>query len=174
MTHSADDGLQAVFLANRDGLLRFLQARGAREDADDILQDVWLKISRAPPGPVASPMSYLYRAANTMMIDRYRSNKQAKSREEKWVEAGSGPVPGVSDSPSVERVIAGRQSALKVENMLASLPRRAVDIFRRNRIDGVSQRAIAEELGVSVSTVESDLRIVFRALADLRERLDEE
>ena len=56
---------------------------------------------------------------------------------------------------------------------VAPLPERAVAVFRRTRIDGVTQRVIAGELGVSISTVESDLRLVYRALAELRERLDE-
>jgi RNA polymerase sigma-70 factor (ECF subfamily) len=49
-----------------------------------------------------------------------------------------------------------------------------VKIFRRSRIDGIAQRAIAEEFGVSISTVEGDLRAIYRVLAELRERLDEE
>ena len=50
---------------------------------------------------------------------------------------------------------------------------RAVAIFRRSRIDGIAQRVIAQEFGVSISTVESDLRQVYRVLIELRERLDE-
>jgi RNA polymerase sigma-70 factor (ECF subfamily) len=46
-------------------------------------------------------------------------------------------------------------------------------IFRRHRIDGLPQRQLAEEFGVSLSTVESDLRRAYAALAQLKERLDE-
>ncbi|MBD59780.1 MAG: RNA polymerase subunit sigma-70 [Citromicrobium sp.] len=176
MANSNDphDGLEAVFLANRDTLLRFLVARGAGAEAEDVLQDVWLRISRVAPGPVAAPLPYLYRTANAVMIDRYRSARQAERREAAWVEGNSGAHIGVSDSPSAERVVAGRQFARQVEDALAQLPPRAASIFRRSRIDGVPQRAIAEEFGVSVSTVESDLRQVYRVLAELKERLDEE
>lgn len=174
MTDDADDGLQAVFLANRQPLLRFLLARGAGDDAEDILQEMWLKIARKPAGPVGAPMAYLYRAANLAIIDRYRSAKQSAVRDKEWTEASSGPVPGMSDSPSVERVIAGRQFARKVDEALADMPDRAVRIFRRSRIDGVAQRTIAEEFGISISTVEGDLRAIYRVLAELRERLDEE
>ena len=76
--------------------------------------------------------------------------------------------------PVAERVIAGRQFARKVEEALAEFPDRAVKIFRRSRIDGIAQRAIAEEFGVSISTVEGELRAIYRVLAELRERLDEE
>lgn len=168
------DGLGAIFLANRETLRRFLLARGAGEDADDLLQELWLKISRTHPGPVAAPMSYLYRAANTLMIDRYRSLRQSEIRDADWADSQSGAVRGVSDTPSPERIVQSRQAAAKVEATLAGLPSRAARIFRRSRIDGLTQREIAAELGVSVSTVESDLRSVYRALAELRERLDEE
>lgn len=167
------DGLEAVFLANRDKLLRFLVARGAGEDAEDILQEVWLRISRVEAGPIAAPLAYLYRAANAAMIDRYRSARQAEQRDAAWVEGHSGVANGVSDSPSAERVVAGRQLAARVEEALAPLPPRAVAIFRRSRIDGIAQRVIAQEFGVSISTVESDLRQVYRVLIELRERLDE-
>ena len=166
-------GLEAVFLANRAALLRFLAARGAGEDAEDVLQEVWLKIVRVGAGPVGAPLPYLYRVANTVMIDRYRSARQARLREAAWTEERSGGA-DVSDAPSADRVVSGQQYAREVAARLDRMPPRASAIFRRSRIDGVTQREIAAEFGVSVSTVESDLRSVYRALAELRERWDEE
>ena len=166
-------GLDAVFLENRAKLLRFLQARGAGDAAEDLLQELWLKIAASPPGPIASPMSYLFRAANTLMIDRYRSVSQAEKRDREWTEAQGGAVPGISDAPSVERVLTGRQQASLVTRTLDDLDPRAAAIFRRHRIDEIPQKQLAAEFGVSLSTVESDLRRVYRALADLKERLDE-
>lgn len=174
MSEHPIEGLQAVFLANRDTLLRFLRARGAGEEAEDVLQEVWLKIVHARTGPIAAPMSYLYRTANSVMIDRYRSQKQAHLREKEWSDANSGTLRGVSDAPPADRIIAGKQLAQQVEAALQQLPARATDIFRRCRIDGLTQREVAREIGVSVSTVENDLRSVYRVLAALRERLDEE
>lgn len=174
MSDDPIEGLQAVFLANRTTLLRFLLARGAGDEAEDVLQEVWLKIVHTRTGPVAAPLSYLYRTANTVMIDRYRSLKQARVREKDWSEANSGTIRGVADAPSAERVMAGKQFAQKIEEALAQLPARATEAFRRSRIDGQTQREIAREFGLSVSTVENDLRSVYRVLAELRERLDED
>ena len=166
-------GLEAVFLANRDKLLRFLRARGAGDGAEDLLHELWLKVSAARSGPVAAPLAYLYRAADTLMIDRYRSRRQAEQRDRDWSEAEGTTVLGTSDEPSGERVIAARQAAARVAETLDALGPRVATIFRRHRIDGVAQREIAGELGVSLSTVEGDLRKAYRALAELRERLDE-
>lgn len=167
-----DTGLEAVFLEHRGRLLRFLVARGAGDAAEDLVQEVWLKIAARPPGPVASPLSYLFRTADLLMIDRYRATRQAGHRERDWSEATGGAVPGVSDAPSVERHLIGRQHALVVAETLEALGPRVAAIFRRHRIDGIPQRQVAEEFGVSLSTVESDLRRAYRALAEIRGRFE--
>lgn len=166
-------GLEAEFLANRDRLLRFLMARGAGDGAEDLLQDIWLKIKARPPGPVAAPVSYLFRVANTLMIDRFRSATQARQRDHDWSDLQHGDHAGASDAPSAERRVIGRQAAQLAEQALQALGERQARVFRRHRIDGIAQRQVAEEFGVSLSTVESDLRAAYRALAELKERLDE-
>lgn len=171
--NSSSSGLEAAFLANRDRLLRFLVARGAGEAAEDVLHEIWLKIAARNAGPVASPLSYLFRTADTLMIDRFRSARQAQRREREWSDANDGTVHGVSDSPSAERHLIGREQARQVAAALEALGPRPAAIFRRHRVDGIPQRALAEEFGVSLSTVESDLRRAYAALAALKERIDE-
>lgn len=166
-------GLEAVFLQNRERLLRFLVARGAGDAAEDLLQEVWLKIAGRGVGPIASPVSYLFRAADLLMIDRYRAARQAQKRDRDWSDANSATVPGVSDAPSAERQLIAREHARLVSETLTGLGPRTSAIFRRHRIDGVPQRQVAEEFGVSLSTVESELRKAYAALADLKERIDE-
>jgi RNA polymerase sigma factor (sigma-70 family) len=167
-------GLEGAFLENRERLVRFLVARGAGDAAEDLAQEIWLKISSARPGPIASPLSYLYRVADTLMIDRFRSQRQGSRRDRDWSELNLGAVPGVSDAPSAERQVAAGELVRRVAELLARLePPRVAEVFRRHRIDGVAQRQVAAEFGISLSTVESDLRIAYRALADLKEHYDE-
>ena len=66
-------GLKSVYLAHRHDLVRFLRARGAGDAADDLVQELWLKLSQASVGPIADPLGYLYRAASNLMISRHRS-----------------------------------------------------------------------------------------------------
>lgn len=166
-------GLEEVFLANRERLLRFLKARGAGDAAEDLLQEIWLKIAGRAAGPVASPLSYLFRTADLLMIDRYRAAVQAQRRDRAWSEAQGGPTPGVSDAPSAERRLIGREHARLAGQTLDALGPRVAGIFRAHRIDGIPQRRLAEQFGVSLSTVESDLRKAYAALAALKERIDE-
>jgi RNA polymerase sigma-70 factor (ECF subfamily) len=164
-------GLEAVFLANRAALLRFLRVHGVGEAAEDLLQELWLKLSEARPGPIAQPLAYLYRAANNLMLDRYRSERQAARRASDWTEATGPAYPGRSDAPSGERVLLARERLGQVRAALAELGPRVERIFPRHRLDGVAQHAIATELGISLSTVESDLRKATRALVALRQSL---
>jgi len=167
------NGLEAVFLANRATLLRFLIAHGAGDAAEDLLQELWLKLSAAQTGPIAQPLSYLYRAANNLMLDRYRSTRQASKRDLAWTDATGSTVAGQSDEPSGERALIAREQLRLAEQALEGLGERAARIFRRHRLDGIGQREIAAELGVSLSTVESDLRRAYRAMIDVRRRIDE-
>ncbi|MEN7536745.1 RNA polymerase sigma factor [Aurantiacibacter flavus] len=171
---ASSSGLEAAFLDNRERLLRFLVARGAGDEAEDVLQEIWLRISRRQTGPVASPLSYMFRTADLLLIDRYRARRQAERRDRAWSEVHSGTTPGVSDEPSADRKLASRQLALLVKKLLDEMePPRVGAVFRRHRIDGIAQRQIAEEFGVSISTVESDLRRAYKALAGLLEQIDE-
>ncbi len=158
-----------MFLANRAALLRFVIARGAGDAAEDVLQDVWLKIAKAgsSAGPIAAPLPYLYRAANSVMIDRFRAQRQSAARESAWHEHREDTV------PTPERITAGRQEVAGALRALEQAGPRASLAFRRHRIDGVSQRDLAAELGVALSTVESDLRTAYRIISEFRERGDE-
>lgn len=166
-------GLEAAFLENRDKLLRFLRARGADDAAEDLVQEVWLRIRKASPGPVASPVAYLFRTADLLLIDRYRSERQARIRDRHWNELNAGGEGDMSDEPSADRHVAARQEAAEVAAVLETLGPRVAAVFRRHRLDGVPQREVAREFGMGLSTLESDLRIAYRALAEWRKRRDE-
>ncbi|GAA0486576.1 hypothetical protein GCM10009096_31720 [Parasphingorhabdus litoris] len=156
--------LQTVFLAQRDALLRFLRARGAGDNAEDILQDLWLKLSDTDDSNVTNPVPYLYRAANNAMHDRYRKDERARQRDNDWSDINRG-TGDASDLPLPDRALIANQQLAAVEERIGKEGPRVFGIFRRFRIDGIGQRQIAEELGISLSAVEKDLQKAYRALA---------
>ena len=167
-----ESGLKAVLLENRPKLLRFLASHGAGDAADDLLQELWIRISAADHGPVGQPLSYLYRAANNLMLDRYRSQQQAAKRDAEWVGVATSGTDR-AEAPEGERPIIARETLRLAEQALDALGERPARIFRRHRIDGAAQKVIARELNVSLSTVEADLRTAYRAMIEFRRRLDE-
>jgi RNA polymerase sigma factor (sigma-70 family) len=171
MTRSTDradpaQGIEGVLLANRDRIIRFLQVRGAGENAEDLFQDLWMRLTERATGPIADPLSYAMRAANNLMLDRYRSARQRAVRDQAWSEASDG------HEPSAEASLISRQQLEQVQTVIAATGERPAHIFRRFRVDGASQRDIAQEMGLSLSTIEADLRKVYAALAALRRQFD--
>jgi RNA polymerase sigma factor (sigma-70 family) len=171
---SQDHGLRQILEENRDALLRYLRAHGAGDAAEDLLQELWLKLTTSDLGPIASPRSYLFRAATNLMIDRRRAEAQARARDQQWSGLTDRLSISVANDPGPERELDGRRRLALVERGLASLPARAVSVFRQHRLEGRTQREIAATMALSISTIESDLRLVYRLLAELKEKLDED
>ena len=167
-------GLQQIFEEHREGLLRYLRAHGAGDAAEDLLQELWLKSVSSPAGPISSPRNYLYRAATNLMIDRRRSESQAERREIEWAASADRLPDSPANDPGAERELDGRRRLAMVEAEMNKLPPRALSVFRQHRIEGRTQREIAAQMGLSSSTIESDLRGVYRLLDELRRKLDEE
>lgn len=167
-------GLSAIFMANRAALLRFLRARGAGEDAEDLLQDIWMKLEAKDLGPVADPVPYLYRMANNLMLDRYRSATRRGRREQDWAEGAGGVMADPTDDLPVDERLILNQKLDEARGVLRALGPRVEMVFRRFRIEGVGQRVIADELGVSLTTVEKDLQKAYRAMLTLKQKMDTE
>jgi RNA polymerase sigma-70 factor (ECF subfamily) len=132
-----------------------------------LLQDVWLRVVAGAPGPIASPLAYLHRIANNLVLDMRRSERRSGQRDLAWQE-GRDEV----EAPLGERALIAREQLRRVETDMAKLGERVATVFRRYRLDNVSQREIAAELGISLSAVEKDLQRAYRALVEIRRRDD--
>lgn len=167
-------GLSAIFMANRAALLRFLRARGAGNDAEDLLQDMWMKLEAKDLGPVSDPLPYLYRMANNLMLDRYRSATRRERREQDWAEGAGGVMADPTDDIAVDNRMILNEALDQARAVLRDLGPRVELVFRRFRVEGVGQRVIADELGVSLTTVEKDLQKAYRAMLSLKQKMDTE
>lgn len=152
--------LAAAFLHNRPALMRYFLARGVGGDAEDLIQDLWLKVSSNPQVSVEDPKAYLMRMAHNLMLDRLRSAQRRRDRETAY----GGYDGDVDDAPPVLRSLLARERLHRIDRTLAGLGERTELIFRRHRVDGVAQRDIASEQGISLSAVEKHLQKAYRAV----------
>jgi RNA polymerase sigma factor (sigma-70 family) len=182
MTHKLDlmegdaaGGLAGIFLGMRGELLRFLAARRvAADEAEDLLQDLFLKIGGRTPGPVGQPRAYLYRMLDNLLLDRRRSAARRSARERSWSEIRGGAEAELDDAPSPERRLIARERLASVSRAMDGLPERTVLILRRFRLDQIPQHRIAAEIGISVSAVEKHLQRAYRAILAADRSLDAE
>jgi RNA polymerase sigma-70 factor (ECF subfamily) len=165
-----ESGLAALYLQHRADLARFLAARtGDRQDAEDIVQELWLKVRSVDSGPVANGRAYLYRMAQNLVLDRARERGRRAAREQAWQREEIGHQAGEpADSradPETEAV--EREEVARVASAIAALPEGARRAFRLHKIDGLSHAEVAERLGISRSGVEKHIAVAMKHLRQL-------
>ncbi len=161
--------LVAMFMQNRDALSRFLAIRCGTDSAEDLTQELWIKVQQVRT-EVDVPLAYLYQMAHRLVLDTRRGASRGRDREQDWSFAHG--ITEAVEAPMAERALLAREHLQQVEQTLAEVGSRAMRIFTRYRVDGIEQRRIADEMGISISTVEKDLRRSYAALARLREDSD--
>ena len=163
-------GLAAMLEAHRPELLRFLTGRcGSADEAQDILQDLWIRASREAAGPIGNPRAYLFRMANNLVLDRVRGTRRAMRRDRDWIangEGGSETVPEARVDPTepVDEKIARQQEAALLQQAIDRLPDGAARALRLYRFENLSQGEIAQRLGISRSGVEKHLALAMKHL----------
>ncbi|WP_428156101.1 RNA polymerase sigma factor [Brevundimonas sp.] len=170
MTAPAAHPLVAAYLEQREELARFCRARlgGASGDVDDVLQDVYLKVSALNPDPPPdNPRAFLFRLTSNLLMDRWRSSQRAANRDTQWRQINHevGVAEDLDAAPSAEAVVAGRERLARLVAALDTLPPKTQTIFRLHKFDGVSYADIAAQLGVSRSSVEKHMMDALRILA---------
>jgi RNA polymerase sigma factor (sigma-70 family) len=134
-------------------LRRFVRARlSSRQDAEDVIQDAYLRVLRySAENVVESRERLLFSAARNLAVD---SRRRRKAREKTAVEFS---VLAPVDWPASDEVVDAKQRLAHVEAAIASLPARCREVFLMHRIEGLSYCEIAARAGISVSAVEKHI-----------------
>lgn len=171
-----NSGLRAHFDACASSLLRLLSARlGNRSDAEDLLQDMWLRLASADTGPIANPPAYLHRMALNLANDLVREQIRRRGREAAWsdVMIAEHGADAIDPSPSPEQALLGRRELEQVQTALLTLPDRAGEVFRRHRLEGHSHAEVASAMGISRSAVEKHMATAIKYLLRALKNEDE-
>ena len=134
-------------------------------DVDDLIQEAYAKLSAlSAVDQIARPRSYFFQTVQNLLTDHIRRERIVRIdavADFDGIDAGD-------DAPDPERIVGGRREFARVAALIDDLPDRCRQIFRMRKIDGLSQREIAERIGVSESVVENDgvkgLRLIMEAL----------
>ena len=152
---------------------------GSAADAEDILQEAWLRWDSAP-GPVASPRAYLVRTVTNLSLNRLRSAAaQRESYVGPWL-----PEPLVTAPEATERAEVAESVSLAMLVLLETLSPLERAVFVLKDVFGFSYREIAGMLDRSEAAVRQvghrarshvhARRPRFDASAEVRRRVTEE
>lgn len=150
-------------------LLRYFVRRGiAQHDAQDLVQDVFTRLSRRDAfDNVGSVEGYLFATAANIAFDFFRRSKVRRDNPaSEFVEA----VQRTEDF-SPERLLEGRQELSCVLAALNEMPERMRNIFILARLENLPRAEIAQRLGMSKSLVEQQITLATACLADRRRRI---
>lgn len=169
MSAADDDGLEVAYGVHRTDLLRLLLARtGDPAEAEDLLQELWVKIRHQPAGPVANGRAYLFRMAQNLVIDRLRERQRRMRRERRWSDAvtdfASAGMEPVDQRKTAEEQIVDREEIAALTSAIANLPEGARRAFELHKIVGLSHAEVAARLGISKSGVEKHMAVAMKYL----------
>lgn len=154
-------------LPHERDLRRWLRTRVvAADDVEDIVQECYCRLAQlSDVAHITEPRAYLFTMARNLA---HRQRRRARVVRIEPIE-GEGRE-WASDLPLPDRIAAGRQELDRVRAALATLSERARRIFLLRRVDGLSQKEIAAQLGVTETIVENDasrsLRAILRMLTE--------
>ncbi|MGD0619075.1 MAG: RNA polymerase sigma factor [Bryobacteraceae bacterium] len=136
----------------------FVVQFAGRGDADDLLQETWLRIHRVRHTYRAGEpvLPWLYAIARHIRVDHYRKARRAAGREE-CLEG----LPEVAAAPSPE---SGRTPDL--EALLAPLPASQREVIEMLKVAGMTLEEVARATSSSVGSVKQKAH---RAYEKLRE-----
>lgn len=153
MIHKRHDSrlgeLERIVSREQDRLFRFAYMRiGNRQDAEDIVQDVFLKLFRSEErlSGVHRMENYLFRSIHNSCLDYLRRKKYSLLPEG---EAAGEPA------PEDRRM---HEEYLRINALLNQIPAEQAEIVRLRCIDGMKFRDIARLLGIPVPTAQSRYR----------------
>ncbi|WP_235839956.1 sigma-70 family RNA polymerase sigma factor [Derxia lacustris] len=161
--------LAQTFIAHR-GRLKDAAQKIVRtpEIAEDILQEAYLKVTGfAADVAVQHPVGYCFQIVRNLAIDHRR---RGKLELDLFTESEKGEqVPAACTSP--EQIAIDRQNLRIVCAVIADLPPRTRQAFELHRLQSMTQRDIAERLGISATLVNFMIKDAMAALQNCRHLL---
>ncbi|AMJ55634.1 MULTISPECIES: RNA polymerase sigma factor [Stenotrophomonas] len=146
--------------ALRDWLRRRLSLR---QDVDDVIQETYAILAgMADVSHILQPRAYVYSVAHSVVLQQLR-RAQVVSIE---AVAEIDRVAIVGDEVSPERMASSRQELARIGALIDSLPEKCRQAFVLRRVEGYSQREIAERMQISENTVEKHICKGIRVLMD--------
>ena len=155
--------LRLQLVENYDGLVRRLTRRlGSSEFAREALHETFVKLDRVgETTEIRSPADYIFRTAINVANDQRRASSARVSAGE--IDA---LLDIADDRPDPAAEAEARSDVKALMAAMERLPSRPRDVFYRIAVAGCSSKEIAESLGVTTRTVESDFRLALLHCAD--------
>lgn len=156
-----EEAFRTFFEEHYDGLFLFLRNRNvSRQAAEDLIQKAFIYIwqNRKKIAPEKSLKAYLFRIAYTRMINYFKQKKEFIEIDDR--------INGVSRTPHDAAEFNNLHETF--QKTVADMPEKRRMVFESCFIQDLTYKETAENLSISVKTVENHMALAFK---DLRKKL---
>ncbi len=155
-------------------LFGFIRSRvNSNEDAEDILQDVWVQLSRLPAVETIDNISgWLFRVARNRIIDKSRKKKSSFIEDFIYEDEDGVPLlPSFMKNDETDPEMQAMQKVFWNELMdaLDELPEKQRSVFILNELEDMTLQEIADQENENIKTIISRKHY---AVKHLRKRLE--
>ncbi|ENZ82023.1 MULTISPECIES: RNA polymerase sigma factor [Caulobacter] len=120
-------------------------------EVDDIVQETYAILAALEAvDHIQTPRTYMFEVAKSVILRSLRRSRIVAFEALAEAEALVPP----SAEPSPETVAADRQELSRIAALIAGLPTKCREAFTLRKVHGLSQREVAQRMGVSENTVE--------------------
>ena len=133
------------------------------EEAEEIVSDVFIKIWEKKEAllRVNSPKFYFYTVAKNLSLNRLKKlKKDSQFSIDKWA------LQMHSYTFNPEELIISQEGTIRITQAISDLPPRCKLIFKLVKEDGLKYKEVAELLHLSVKTIEAQMAIALRKVAN--------
>lgn len=131
----------------------WLVRRVAADEADEVLQDAYCRIVMLEDvSHIDRPDAYFFSVARNLLLRRLKRQQIVPIEMIAEIDAFQDDI-----RPSPEKIAGDRQEYDRVVALIDTLPERCRQIVRLRKIEGWSQKRIAEHLGTTEKAVEKQV-----------------
>ncbi|WP_205510163.1 RNA polymerase sigma-70 factor [Longitalea arenae] len=158
--HPSYERFEQLFRAHYNALANYAYSfLKNKEDAEDVAQEVFIKLWKKKPAVMFTDQVkfYLLTATKNGCISLLRKQAGKYMVEPEGAQLAATPDPQATTEADINKIIS---------KALALLPPQCLVIFKLSRFGQLSYQQIADELGLSVKTVENQMGKALRILRD--------
>jgi RNA polymerase sigma factor (sigma-70 family) len=165
MTGVSDDRarwLAEEVLPCEPGLRAWLARRRVADlDVDDIVQEAYAVLAELKTVEhIRNPRTYLYSVAHSIILQHVRRLRIVAIETMAEVDR----LGIYSEQPTPEETLSDFQELRVIARLIAALPHKCGEAFILRKVEGLSQREVAERMQISESTVEKHIGKAIRLL----------
>jgi RNA polymerase sigma factor (sigma-70 family) len=165
MDSNRDSILIELFAHHAKAVKRYLFAIIPKlEIAEDLTQEAFARLHASTRNKLESPRGFLFRTAHNLALDHLRRDRRVPIGELDEITSAS-----LADlGPSPEETVAARQELAIMRAIILELPPKCRQVFLLVRLEDLSHREVAAEMGMSQTMVRKYLA---RAVDHIQKRL---